>query len=139
MESWKMGIRKVSMDNPWYSMKHSLFFSKDQYYYIFILLYYDIILLYLVLQTFITDLIQLVLLFTEIYIWCHQGYQKMLDKLNLRRKKAVKVQKSVSSDKRVDYHEWHKDLKRSVYMLSFALLSFCLIYLFILWLVLIFF
>jgi len=38
----------------------------------------------------------------------------MLDKLNLRRKKAVKVQKSVSSDKRVDYHEWHKDLKRSV-------------------------
>lgn len=44
-----------------------------------------------------------------------RGYQKMLDKLNLRRKKAVTVQKSMSSNKRVDYHEWHKDLKRRGY------------------------
>ena len=46
-----------------------------------------------------------------------QGYQKMLDKLNLRRDKAVKVQKSTkmassesSKDKRVNFSEWRNDL-----------------------------
>lgn len=44
-----------------------------------------------------------------------RGYKKMLDKLNLRRHKSVTVQKSSTSDKRVAYQEWHKDLKSRGY------------------------
>ena len=45
-----------------------------------------------------------------------QGYQKMLDKLNLKRDKIVDIQKALKSadindDKQVDFDEWRQDLK----------------------------
>ena len=52
----------------------------------------------------------------SIFLYIVQGYNKMLDKLNLKRDKIVDIQKAlqtadINNDMQVDFDEWRQDLK----------------------------